>query len=113
MVKIIDKGLVKATDKILSKIPLIAPVMKFPNSTNKKKIGESNEKNARQLRNSLWDDYGRNKKDILDVIRRQKEKTQRNYQTPYKRRLEKARDTYRKSDDNYNEPKKEKMKWLK
>ena len=47
MVKIIDKGLGKTTDKILSKIPLIAPVIKFPNSTNKKKRGESNEKIAR------------------------------------------------------------------
>ena len=40
MAKIIDKGLGKANDKILSKISLIAPVMKFPNSTNKKKKGE-------------------------------------------------------------------------
>ena len=35
MAKIIDRGLGKATDKVLSKISLIAPVMKYTKSINK------------------------------------------------------------------------------
>ena len=37
MAKIINRGLGKATDKVLSKIPLIAPVMKFPKDKKKDK----------------------------------------------------------------------------
>ena len=40
MAKIINKGLAKANDKMILQSSLIAPVMTFPNSTNKKKKGE-------------------------------------------------------------------------